>query len=88
MGREVFKGKNMSDEVVQEVYNTITVDNQNAINVYLEKSRFIAGPTLPARSSARLTLVLAASLMVGLFLSVVLVLGRLWWHKSNKKFLG
>jgi len=84
----VFKGKNMKDEVVQEVYNTITVDNQNAINVYLEKSRFIAGPTLPARSSARLTLVLAASLMVGLFLSVVLVLGRLWWHKSNKKFLG
>jgi hypothetical protein len=84
----VFKGKNMSDEVVQEVYNTITVDNQNAINVYLEKSRFIAGPTLPTRSSARLTLVLAASLMVGLFLSVVLVFGKHWWIKNHPSTSG
>lgn len=79
----VFKDKNLKDEVVKEVYNTITMNNQNAINVYFEKSRFIAGPTLPSRSTARPALVLLGSLVLGLFLSVILAFGRNWW-RANK----
>lgn len=79
----VFKDKNLKDEVVKEVYNTITMNNQNAINVYFEKSRFIAGPTLPSRSTARPVLVLLGSLVLGLFLSVILVFSRNWW-RANK----
>ncbi|MDP3843875.1 MAG: lipopolysaccharide biosynthesis protein [Oxalobacteraceae bacterium] len=84
----VFKDKNLDDEVVKEVYNVITMDNQNAINVYLEKSRFIAGPTLPSRSSSRPALVLAGSLIFGLFLSMILVFGRNWWRENKTKICG
>lgn len=81
----VFKGKNMEDEVIKEVYNTITIENQNAINVYLEKSRFIAGPTLPTNSSNRPLFALLGSLMSGLFLSILLVFGRNWWRDNRMK---
>ena len=78
----VFKDKNLEDDVVKEVYNSITIDNQNAINLYLEKSRFIAGPTLPTHSSARPMLVLVISLVLGLFLAVLLVFARNWWRDN------
>lgn len=81
----VFKDKNLDDTVVKEVYNTITMNNQNAINVYFEKSRFIAGPTLPSRSTVRPALVLLGSLMLGFFLSVILVFGRNWWRENGTK---
>lgn len=81
----VFKGKNMEDEVIKEAYNTITIENQNAINVYLEKSRFIAGPTLPTSSSVRPSFVLLGSLMLGLFLSILLVFGRNLWRDNRMK---
>jgi hypothetical protein len=78
----VFKGKNLEDDAIKEVYNSITIDNQNAINLYLEKSRFIAGPTLPKHSSARPRMVLVISLVLGLFLAVLLVFARNWWRDN------
>lgn len=84
----VFKGKNLEDDVIREVYNTVTMDNQNAIELYLKKSRFIAGPTLPANSSARPLLALAVSLILGLFLSILLVFGRNWWRDNWQKVSG
>lgn len=80
---EVFKNKNLNDEVVKEVYNQITIDNQTAMSVYLENSRFIAGPTLAARSTARPALTLLASLAVGLLLSLVLIFARNWWRVNK-----
>jgi hypothetical protein len=84
----VFKSKNMEDDVIKEVYNRITIDNQNAISLYLERSRFIAGPTLPTRSSARPLLTLAVGWMVGLFLSILLVSARNWWRENSRKLTG
>jgi hypothetical protein len=81
----VFKDKNMQDEVVKAVYNMITIDNQSAITLYLDKSRFIAGPTLPSNSTARPLVALAVSLMLGLFLSILFVFGREWWRKNQKQ---
>lgn len=75
---KVFEGKNLQDDVVKEVYNRITIDNQTATNVYLENSRFVAGPILPASSSARPVLAAAGGLMAGLLLSLVIVFGRNW----------
>lgn len=84
----VFKGKSLKDETIREVYNTITIDNQGAINLYLEKSRFIAGPTLPAYSSSpRKLIVLVVSLVLGLLLSILLVFGRNWWRDNRQKIL-
>ncbi|PLY41801.1 lipopolysaccharide biosynthesis protein [Janthinobacterium sp. ROICE36] len=75
----VFKTKNLNDEVVKEVYNMLTIDNQRSINLYLEKSRFIAGPTLPEKRNIRLSAVLLLSLLFGFFLSSAIVLLRKWW---------
>lgn len=84
----VFKGKNLEDETIKEVYNTITIDNQDAINRYLEKSRFIAGPTLPIYSSQSKRVVLVVSLALGLLLSVLLVFARNWWRDNWQKISG
>jgi hypothetical protein len=75
----VFKTKNLNDEVVKEVYNMITIDNQRSINLYLEKSRFIAGPTLPEKRNIRMSAVLLLSLLFGFFMSSAIVLLRKWW---------
>lgn len=74
----VFKDKDLNDELVKEVYNRITIDNQSAINVYLEKSRFIAGPSLPEQPSTRLSTALMMSFLAGVLLSSLMVLGRRW----------
>lgn len=79
----VFKEKNLEDDVVKEVYNMITVDNQSAANVYLDKSRFIAGPTLPNRSTARPALALAVSMLVGLLLSLLFIFVRNWTYTTK-----
>ncbi|MBI5626530.1 MAG: lipopolysaccharide biosynthesis protein [Nitrosomonadales bacterium] len=84
----VFKGKNLQDDVIKEVYNMITIDNQNAINLYLEKCRFIAGPNLPAHSTARPLLTSAMGTVLGLFLSVLLVFARNWWRGNWQKITG
>lgn len=84
----VFKDKNLDDEVIKEVYNTITISNQDAINAYFEQSRFVASPNLPVRSSVRPVFVLVCSLMLGLFLSMVVVFGRNWWGNNRTKMYG
>lgn len=83
-----FKGKNLEDDVIKEVYNTLTIANQEAINQYLEKSRFIAGPTLPTHSTSRPVIVLALSSVLGLFLAVLLVFARNWWRDNWQKISG
>lgn len=81
----VFKNKNLEDDVVREVYNMITIDNQNAIDLYLKKSRFVAGPTLPVHSTAHPLRAAAVGLMLGLFLSAMLVFARNWWRNNWKR---
>lgn len=82
----LFKNKDLQDELVKEVYNEISIENANATTLYLEKSRFIAGPTLPTHRSSSLLLALIASLFAGLILAVAIVLGREWgrtnWPKA------
>lgn len=80
----VFKGKDMDNELVKEVYNRISIDNQTAINVYLEKSRFIAGPSLPENPSTRLSTALMMSFIAGALLSGFLVLARSKFTRKDK----
>ncbi|MDB5840799.1 MAG: hypothetical protein JWQ23_2751, partial [Herminiimonas sp.] len=81
----VFKDKNLEDDVTKEIYNKITVENRDAINIYLDRSRFIAGPTLAPKSTARPALALAMSLILGLILAVVIVLFRKQMRLSQVK---
>lgn len=82
---EVFKDRNLKDDVVKEVYNLLKIANQNAISVYLQRSRFVAGPTLPTVSTARPLLALAGGLLAGFFLSLIIVFSREWWRNSQTK---
>ncbi|OGB20932.1 MAG: lipopolysaccharide biosynthesis protein [Burkholderiales bacterium RIFCSPLOWO2_02_FULL_57_36] len=84
----VFKDKNLQDDVVKAVYNMITIDNQSAITLYLDKSRFIAGPTLPLHSTARPVLTLGVSMILGFLFSILLIFGREWWRKNQTQMLG
>ena len=72
----IFKGKNLEDETVKQVYNLITIDNQAGLSLYLEKSRFIAGPSLPTNRSARLSQVIFISALGGFGLSLLVLFGR------------
>jgi hypothetical protein len=81
---DVFQNKDLKDEVAKSVYNRITVDNQNALNVYLNRSRFIAGPTSPQRSTARPALALAVGVGLGMILSFFVVFGRHWWRANRQ----
>ena len=79
---EVFKNKNMEDDTVKEVFNQITIDNQTAISQYLEKSRFIAGPSLPENLSLRLSVTILFSLFAGFILSLAVIFGRKMFSKT------
>ena len=79
----VFKNKDLTDELVKEVYNSISIENRNAYTLYFEKSRFIAGPTLPDTRSNHLLLTLLFSLVAGLVVSVGVILCREWWGKGH-----
>ncbi|KAB8059885.1 lipopolysaccharide biosynthesis protein [Janthinobacterium sp. FT14W] len=81
----VFKKRDLNDESVKEVFNMITVDNQKATAVYLEKSRFIAGPTLPENRTSRLSNSLLAGFLAGLAFFSLLVFGRSWWQANRLK---
>ena len=78
----VFKDKNMDDDIVKEVYNKITVDNRSAINVYLDKSRFIAGPTLSDKPTVRMPIAMALALIAGLIIAVLFVFIRKWIRQN------
>ncbi|MCL6483757.1 hypothetical protein [Janthinobacterium lividum] len=79
----VFKKKDLNDESVKEVFNAITVENQKATAVYLEKSRFIAGPTLPENRTSRLSNSVLAGFLAGLAFFSLLVFGRSWWRANR-----
>lgn len=81
----VFKGKDLNDELIREVYNAITIENQKAMSLYLEKSHFIAGPNLPENRTTRLSSTLLLSTLVGLLASSLFVLGRNWWRANRLK---
>lgn len=72
-----FQDKDQKDEVVKAVYAMIGNANQAAIDFYLNRSRFIAGPSQPEKFS-RLPLVAATAILLGLLLSIVIILARTW----------
>ncbi|MDC8758863.1 lipopolysaccharide biosynthesis protein [Janthinobacterium fluminis] len=83
--QNVFKDKDLRDELVQEIFNKISIENQLATSLYLEKSRFIAGPSLPENRSTRLSTGLLLGFVLGLFGSTLVVLGHAWWLQNREK---
>jgi len=86
--KNIFKDKDLKDETVKQVYNLITIENEKATNLYLNKTRFIAGPSYPEQRSTRLSIALVVSLILGLFISIGLALSRKWWRDNSLKLQG
>jgi len=86
--QSVFKDKDLQDETIKQVYNQISIENEKATNLYLNKTRFIAGPSYPEHRSTRLSIALGLSLLAGLLCSIGLVLGRKWWRDNSLKLQG
>lgn len=84
----VFKAKDLKNEIVKEVYNGISIENNNATTLYFKKSRFIAGPTLPQNKSINLLTAGLISLIAGLILAVIAVFSREWWIKNWPELKG
>ncbi|MDZ5632381.1 lipopolysaccharide biosynthesis protein [Janthinobacterium sp. GMG1] len=80
-----FKDKDLDNEVIKEVFNRITIENQTASSLYLQKSRFIAGPDLPQHRTTSLLIALLTGLALGFILAVGVVGGRLWWKNNSLK---
>lgn len=81
---EIFKSKDLKNNYVNDAYNMISLENQRALNLYLDNSRFISPPTLPTRSTGRPIVTLAASIMIGLLLSFLFVFARDWISKKTE----
>jgi len=80
---QVFKTKNLDDETLKDVYNSISVENENLRRHYFDELRFLSGPTLPERpASPRLLVWIPLALIGAFFLMVVVTLG--WgWARAN-----
>jgi len=79
----VFKDKNLDDETIKEVFNAISAENQKAASIYLERSRFVSGPTLPGHSTLRLIVMSGVALAIGLMIALILVFVRKWWKENS-----
>lgn len=79
----MFKDKNVEDDLVRQTYNSITIENQMAKNLYFDKSRFISGPNLPIISNFKLLKNLAIGGLVGLAIAIAYIFGKNWWKKNN-----
>jgi hypothetical protein len=79
----VFKAKNLDDDTVKDVYNGISVENENLRRYYFDGLRFVSGPTLPERPvSPRLVVWIPLILVGAFFLMAVIALG--WdWVETN-----
>ncbi|WPO98859.1 hypothetical protein SFA35_19890 [Pseudomonas sp. HR96] len=73
-----FEGKDMKDDDVLEVYNTLSITIQKAEALYLKNCRFVAGPTLPNRPAINMSTALLIALAGGFFLGLLIALVRSW----------
>jgi len=83
--QEVFKDQNLDDEAIREIFNTFEIRNQDIKNLYQESVRLVVPPTLPTARTIKpgLGLVGAGALVLGLFLSFLIVWCRAWWQKVS-----
>jgi len=80
---QTLQDDSLDDEAIREAYNTIKIANQRSTDVFFEKSGFIVGPTLPARSTSRPLVGSMLALVLGLVCSFLLVFAMQWWRANR-----
>jgi len=81
----VFKGQDLENEVIREIFNNFTLRNQDIKNLYEASLRRVVQPTLPTVRSIKpgWALIAAGALLLGFLLAMMLVLCRAWWRKVS-----
>ena len=82
---EVFKTKDLSNDVVKEVFNNLSIDLQTYDFTFFKNSRFISGPTIPTvhikpHKRAIVIVTCFTSFFFFIFWSLVLE----WWQDKKK----
>lgn len=73
--KEAFKAQDLTNDQVREVFNDISLTADRLKATYLQKARFVSGPTLPDhRSGPSMPVLLALSLALGAAAACVMVL--------------
>jgi len=86
--KELFTRKNLSSDTVREVYNNLSVDQQDFNRTFYTSYRFVSGPTVPARhiKPSRSKIVIIAFFLTGFFF-VCLAFVLSWWQKNKQTIL-
>ncbi|AKJ70561.2 hypothetical protein PATSB16_31690 [Pandoraea thiooxydans] len=73
--KDAFKTQDLANDQVREVFNDISLTADRLKAAYLQKARFVSGPTLPDhRSGPSMPVLLALSLILGAAAACVMVL--------------
>lgn len=86
--KEMFAKKDLNHDTVREVFNHLSVDQQNFDRTFSLSYRFVSGPTVPARhiKPSRSKIVIIAFFLTGFFF-VCLAFVLSWWQKNKQTIL-
>jgi hypothetical protein len=84
----LFARKDINRDPIREVFNELSIDDQQFDRAFYLSYRFVSGPTLPARHAkpSRILIVAAAGLL-SLCFFVFLALGLHWWQEHKQGIL-
>ncbi len=79
-----FKNKNLQNDVIREVYNTLTIQLNNYNQTFYEKIKFIAGPSIPNKPiKPKKKLIVAVSFITSIFFFIFLAFFVEWWENNK-----
>ena len=85
---EVFDSKDLGNDAVKEVFNTLSIDMQNFDFTFIKNSRFISGPTVPSVSiRPRKSIIIIFSFLGAIFFFTTLAFALHWWQGNKKSIL-
>ncbi len=86
--KDLFAGKDLSRDTLREVFNNLSVEQQNFDRTFNTSYRFVSGPTVPARhiKPSRSKIVLIAFFLAGFFF-VCLAFLLSWWQHNKQAIL-
>ncbi len=84
--KDFFKNKDFKDDVIQEVFNSVTIQLNNFKKDYYENMKFISGPTIPTKPiKPKKRLIVAVTFVTSIFLFIFLAFFKEWWENNKSK---
>lgn len=86
---EVFKGQDLTKDIVEQTANALDIQRQSWTNKYLQRTRFVVSPEGAERRVRKpgLTMGVLVGGILGGLLGVMLALFLAWWHDNRDAVL-